>query len=140
MSDRMVQKWDEYGRGLLLAASQDAAGIKPHLPREGLRSLLYAVRDSTHHAVAFPDQFAAMLGRAVRELSLPLIETLLAKIEELEAKIKAVEANQEKIIDARLEPVRKAFVELRAEIKAMKAGGVRPAVRTQAPRSAMSVQ
>lgn len=112
--------FDGHGRGPLLRHFQDAAGIKPHVPGPGLEAMAYAIRDAIDRNTQFPDQFVAMLSRAVAEIVPGLVQHELEK---------------------RLEPVRKAYAELKRELEQLKAAKVvKPSVRVQVPAHAVPVR
>jgi hypothetical protein len=115
--------FDEYGRGPLTRQFQESLGMKPHIPGPGTAALMYAIRDAVDRNSQWPDQFVAMLTRAVSEIVPGLVQHEL---------------------DKRLEPVRKAYAELKAELTALKAElkaskGIKPSVRAQAPNGALPV-
>lgn len=87
--------------------------MKPHLPGPGVRSMLYAVQDSVDRATEFPDQFRAMLIRAVGEV----VDQLVPPMIEAE-------------VSKRLEAARKAYAELKAKTEA-ELTELRKALRSQ---------
>jgi hypothetical protein len=104
--------WDQYGRGPMLRAWQDRHGIRPHLPGPGVRSMLYAVQDSVDRATQFPDQFRAMLVRAVGEV----VDLMVPPLIEAE-------------VNRRLEAARKAYAELKAKTE-LEVAELRKALRS----------
>ena len=98
MPDVPNDYWDKYGRGPMLRAWQDRHGDPPHLPGPGVRAMLYAVQDSVDRTTQFPDQFRAMLIRAVSEV----VDQLVPPMIEVE-------------VGRKLEAARKAYAELKAK-------------------------
>jgi hypothetical protein len=97
MPDVPADFWDEHGRGPMLRGWQERHGDRPHLPGPGVAAMLFMVRDSVDKAAEFPEQFKAMLTRAVAEVTAPL---------------------QKEVADMRatLEAARRAYAELKAEV------------------------
>lgn len=128
MSDE--PNFDECGRGPLAREFQRRCGFDIERPAAGFAAFAKSIERARVTDKEFPEEFRAMLAASVDAIVTPI----------LEAQQETIRQRVEEIVNERLEPVRKAFAELRAEMAAMKASAGKPASsRVQSPRLAVPV-
>jgi hypothetical protein len=111
--ERIVLGPDDYdalGRGPLQREFHNRCGFDPKAGA-GFRAFAAQLRAAENGGHDWPDQFRTMLVRAVEEIVGPRIE------EERLHTLAMCETMVLGLIDDRLEPVRKAFANLRGELK-----------------------
>jgi hypothetical protein len=102
--------FDRFGRGPLQREYETRMGFDPR-SAVGFKTFVAQLRAAENGGHEFPDMFRAMLGMVVEEIIGPRIE------EERAHTLAMCETMVLGLVDDRLEPVRKAFANLRSELK-----------------------